>query len=40
VAAGNSNPDHAAQPEMDFPARVINIKIENDQLRARLDKLE
>jgi hypothetical protein len=25
---------------MDFPARVINIKIENDQLRARLDKLE
>jgi hypothetical protein len=40
VAAGNSKPDHAAQPEMDFPARVINIKIENDQLRARLDKLE
>jgi hypothetical protein len=28
------------EPEMDFPARVINIKIENDQLRARLDKLE
>ena len=27
-------------PEMDFPARVINIKIENDQLRARLDALE
>ena len=40
VAAGNSKPDHAAQPDMDFPARVINIKIENDQLRARLDKLE
>jgi len=40
VAARNSKPDHAAQPEMDFPARVINIKIENDQLRARLDKLE
>jgi hypothetical protein len=39
-AAGNSKSDHAAQPEMDFPARVINIKIENDQLRARLDKLE
>ena len=31
---------YAAEPEMDFPARVINIKIENDQLRARLDKLE
>ena len=40
VAAGNSKPYHAAQPEMDFPARVINIKIANDQLRARLDKLE
>ena len=40
VAAGNSKPGHAAQPEMDFPARVINIKIENDQLRARLDNLE
>ena len=39
-AAGNSKSDHAAQPEMDFPARVINIKIENDQLRARLDNLE
>ena len=31
---------YAAEPEMDFPARVINIKIENDQLRERLDKLE
>ena len=40
VAAGNSKPVYAAEPEMDFPARVINIKIENDQLRARLDKLE
>lgn len=30
----------APGPEMDFPARVINIKIENDQLRARLDALE
>lgn len=30
----------ATGPEMDFPARVINIKIENDQLRARLDALE
>ena len=32
--------DFGPEPEMDFPARVINIKIENDQLRARLDKLE
>ena len=27
-------------PEMDFPARVINLKIENDQLHERLDLLE
>ena len=40
VATENSKPVYAAEPEMDFPARVINIKIENDQLRARLDKLE
>ena len=32
--------DFGPEPEMDFPARVINIKIENDQLRARLDALE
>lgn len=30
----------AAMPEMDFPARVINLKIENDQLHQRLDRLE
>jgi|694.fasta_scaffold15496_10 hypothetical protein len=29
-----------AQVEMDFPARVINLKIENDQLHERLDLLE
>lgn len=29
-----------ALAEMDFPARVINLKIENDQLRKRLDLLE
>lgn len=40
VAADISKPVYAAETEMDFPARVINIKIENDQLRARLDKLE
>ena len=35
-----AKPVYEAEPEMDFPARVINIKIENDQLRARLEKLE
>ena len=40
VAAKNPEPIYEAESEMDFPARVINIKIENDQLRARLDKLE
>jgi hypothetical protein len=39
-AAEISKPVYAEETEMDFPARVINIKIENDQLRARLDKLE
>jgi hypothetical protein len=29
-----------APVEMDFPARVINLKIENDQLHERLDLLE
>ena len=27
-------------PEMDFPARIINIKIENDKVRSSLDELE
>ena len=40
VEAAISKPVYQPQPEMDFPARVINIKIENDQLRARLDRLE
>ena len=40
VAAQISEPHYEEESEMDFPARVINIKIENDQLRARLDKLE
>jgi len=40
VAGDISKPIYSAESEMDFPARVINIKIENDQLRARLDKLE
>ena len=29
-----------AEPEMDFPARVVHLKIENDNLRSALDKLE
>jgi hypothetical protein len=40
VEAAISKPVYQPEPEMNFPARVINIKIENDQLRARLDKLE
>lgn len=39
-APGEPVADFGLEPEMDFPARVINVKIENDQLRARLDKLE
>ena len=27
-------------PEMDFPARIINIKIENEKVRSTLDALE
>ncbi len=35
-------PSAAAEPmpEMNFPARVIKVKIENDLVRVRLDKLE
>jgi hypothetical protein len=40
AAAPFSEQVYEEEPVMDFPARVINIKIENDQLRARLDKLE
>lgn len=29
-----------SMPEMNFPARVIKVKIENDQVRARLESLE
>lgn len=32
--------DEEPMPEMNFPARVIKVKIENDQVRARLDALE
>jgi hypothetical protein len=27
-------------PEMDFPARVVHLRIENEELRTRLEKLE
>ena len=40
ATAKNQEPVYEDGPDMDFPARVINIKIENDQLRARLEKLE
>ena len=40
AAAPISEQVYEVEPVMDFPARVINIKIENDQLRTRLDKLE
>jgi hypothetical protein len=35
-----AEPQYEPEPEMNFPARVINIKIENNKLRARLDGLE
>jgi hypothetical protein len=35
-----AEPQYEPEPEMNFPARVINIKIENDKLRSRLDGLE
>lgn len=38
--AGRIGSPSGAMPEMDFPARVINLKIENDQLHERLDLLE
>ena len=31
---------HAAKPVIDFPARVSNIKTQNDKIRARLESLE
>jgi len=36
AASSVAEPD----PEMDFPARVVHLKIENDTLRSKLDKLE
>ena len=30
----------AVMPEMDFPARVVHLRIENEQLRTRLEKLD
>ena len=32
-------PEHE-MPEMDFPARVVHLRIENEELRTRLDNLE
>jgi hypothetical protein len=38
-AQSNASPQKP-EPEMDFPARVVHLKIENDNLRSALDKLE
>ena len=42
AAIAEDIPNAMAQPmpEMNFPARVIKVKIENDLVRVRLDKLE
>ena len=40
ASAANNAPPHKPEPEMDFPARVVHLKIENDNLRSALDKLE
>ena len=39
-SAANTAPPKKPEPEMDFPARVVHLKIENDNLRIALDKLE
>jgi hypothetical protein len=40
IAEDIPNPMAQPMPEMNFPARVIKVKIENDLVRVRLDKLE
>ena len=39
-STANTAGDQNEEPEMDFPARVVHLKIENDNLRNKLDKLE
>ena len=39
-SAANTAANEKAEPDMDFPARVVHLKIENDNLRTALDKLE
>jgi hypothetical protein len=39
-SASSNAPPQKPEPEMDFPARVVHLKIENDNLRSSLDKLE
>jgi hypothetical protein len=39
-SAASNAPPQKPEPEMDFPARVVHLKIENDNLRSALDKLE
>jgi hypothetical protein len=36
----NAVPEGAVMPEMYFPARVVHLRIENEQLRTRLEKLD
>ena len=36
----NIGPAHSDWVEMDFPARVVKLKMENDKVRVRLDQLE
>jgi len=40
LLAQAKNTKYAAKPVIDFPARVSNIKTQNDKLRARLESLE
>jgi hypothetical protein len=40
ASVANNTPPQKPEPEMDFPARVVHLKIENDNLRTALDKLE
>ena len=36
----HASPEGLEMPEMDFPARVVHLRIENEELRTRLEKLE
>ena len=42
VDSSNDQPEFSAQemPQMDFPARVVHLRIENEKLRTRLENLD